>query len=262
VRTGYTLGLNKLVKKKDETWACDFASPESEPQGDATTPRKAKKKEKKAAKEARVAHVGTSIEASLMAGVRPRKLACECLPALIQEHLEAYYPHAFDVIERRAEWQPAEALVVTGEIHRFNMGSANTRLEADIHFKDGRSGETLYTLPVRMGGGLNWATGLAALGAIGAAGASGAYDPTNPVNTWRNAEVASQVAGVAPAMRDMEDDVARAAAYLLVAGLLPDYEPPADLEIAFDERSRRSSRDLTEVLEEGESAPRDDSEGS
>ncbi len=72
--------------------------------------------------------------------------------------------------------------------------------------------------------------------------------------------MASQVVGVAPAMRDMEDDVARAAAYLLVQGLRPDYEPPADLEIAFDTRSRSASREMTENLQPGERAPDEDTE--
>ncbi len=189
-----------------------------------------------------------------MAGVRPRELACEGLPGLIREHLEAFYPYAFSAVEHRHERVPADALVVTGEIHRFNMGRTNSRLKAEVQFKDGRSGEVLYRLTVNMGGGLNWATGLAMGLAAGAAGAASGHSPNSMAGAMAFNAGAQQSlqsmgsAAVAPAMRDMEDDVARVAAYLLVQSLRPDYQPPADLEIAFDARSRPAARKEVEEV--------------
>ena len=240
----YTLGLSKLAEKKDDSWACDKWPPTPDAEGEVTYGRKPKK-EKKAARQERAAHAGTSLEATLLAGVRPREFACEGLPRLIRERLEAFYPDAFSTIEHRHEWEPSDAIVVTGEIHRFNMGRTNSRLAADIQLKDGRTGELLYSLPVKMGGGLNWATGLTMGLAGAAAGAASGYSPSSVPGTMAFNEGAMQAAqsmgsaAVAPAMRDMEDDVARIAAFLLVRGLRPGHEPPPELEIAFDERSRQ-----------------------
>ena len=72
---------------------------------------------------------------------RCSEFACAGLPRLIREHLDAFYPHAFSSIEHRHEWQRAEALVVTGEIRRFNMGSTSSRLKATVQFKDGEKPE-------------------------------------------------------------------------------------------------------------------------
>ena len=247
----YTLGLSKLAEKKDDDWACDKWPPQSDAEGQLTYGRKPKK-EKKAAKQERIVHADTSLEATLLAGVRPREFACAGLPRLIREHLDAFYPHAFSSIEHRHEWQRAEALVVTGEIRRFNMGSTNSRLKATVQFKDGRSGDVLYSLPVNMGGGLNWATGLMMGLSAGAAGAASGHSPTSVPGSMAFNQGAIQAAqsmgsaAVAPAMRDMNDDVARVTAYLLVQALRPDYQPPPEIEIAFDARSRAATREPLE----------------
>ena len=163
----------------------------------------------------------TTIKGAAMMGVSPIDLACACVPELLREHFQAFYPGAFPAVERRKEWEPAEGLVVTGEIRKFNMGKINTRLIADIYLKDGLSGETLHSMEVDLGGGVTWASGLVMGFTAGAIGASGG-------------QFIPLYSGVAPAMRDMQDDVARSLAYVLIEAMRPGYQYPENLEVAFD----------------------------
>ena len=163
----------------------------------------------------------TTIKGAALMGVSPIELACARLPELVREHLQAFFPGAFPSVERRKEWEAAEGLVVTGVIRRFNMGKMNTKLIADVFLKDGESGETLYTLEVALGGGVTWADGLVMGFTAGIAGSTGSsFVPI--------------YAEIAPAMRDMQDDVARSLAYVLVETLRPGYEYPESLEVSFD----------------------------
>jgi hypothetical protein len=163
----------------------------------------------------------TTVKGAAMMGVSPIDLACIPVPELLREHLQAFYPGAFPTVERRKQWEAADGLVVTGEVHRFNMGKINTKLIADIYLKDGLSGETLHSMEVKLGGGVTWASGLMMGFTAGAVGASGG-------------QFIPLYAGVAPAMRDMQDDIARSLAYVLIETLRPGYRYPEDLEVAFD----------------------------
>jgi len=163
----------------------------------------------------------TTVKGAAMMGVSPIELACATVPELLREHLQAFYPGAFPTIERRKRWEPAAGLVVTGEVRKFNMGKINTKLIADIYFKDGLSGETLHSLDVDLGGGVTWVTGVMMGFSAGAVGASGG-------------QFIPLYAGVAPAMRDMQDDVARSLAYVLIESMRPGYQYPDNLEVAFD----------------------------
>ncbi len=78
------------------------------------------------------------------------------LPELIREHLNAYYPGAFSSVERLAELEKKEGIIVSGELFRFKLGSfmkramigfgaGKDKLEATITFKDGSTGNVLHS---------------------------------------------------------------------------------------------------------------------
>lgn len=132
------------------------------------------------------------------------------LPELIREHLNAYYPGAFRSIERRAEWEEKEGIVVTGELLRFKLGSfmkrvmigfgaGKDKLEAGITFKDGSTGNVLHSYRSLSS---NWGAG------------------------WQVKQ---------GQLRDMCDQLAWDIAFFLVKSFVPDYTPPEDLEFLFDD---------------------------
>lgn len=138
------------------------------------------------------------------------ELAERYLPELLREHF-AFYPGAFEVIERRGEWKGGEGLVVTGDLLRFKIGSAGIKrdlwglygvgkdkLEAVVYFKDGATGDELYKLDFKSS---SW--GWRALGR--------------------------------GHIRDMADQLARDLAFFLVETLVEDYSYPENLEVRFDD---------------------------
>jgi hypothetical protein len=137
------------------------------------------------------------------------ELARRYLPELLREHL-VFFPGAFDVVERRAEWEHAEGLVVTGDLLRFKIGSymkraligfgaGKDKLEAMVQFRDGATGEELYRLDFKSSA---WGAG------------------------WQMKR--GQI-------RDMADQLARDLAFFLVEVGTTGYSYPEDLEVRFDD---------------------------
>jgi hypothetical protein len=133
------------------------------------------------------------------------------VPEKIREHLNAFYPGAFESIERVGTAGGVGRLVVDGRLEKFRIGSYAARiwvgagagkdkLEGQISIQDG-SGRTLAGFPILTS---NW----------------GAW--------WQFKQ--GQI-------RDMVDQLARDMAYFLVRTAIPDYKPPEDLEILFDATS-------------------------
>ena len=133
------------------------------------------------------------------------------LPELVREHLEAFWPGAFETLERRREWAEREgAVVLTGDLLRFKIGSymkramigfgaGKDKLNAFVVLKDGASGEDLFKMNFASS---NWGAG------------------------WQTKR--GQI-------RDMADQLARDLAYFLVKTMVQDYAYPGDLEVRFDE---------------------------
>jgi hypothetical protein len=137
------------------------------------------------------------------------ELAERYLPELLREHF-AFYPGAFEAVERREEWKGGEGLVVTGDLLRFKigsfmkkvligLGSGKDKLEAVVYFKDGATGDELYKLDFKSSG---WGAG------------------------WQIKR--GQV-------RDMADQLARDLAFFLVETLVEGYSYPENLEVRFDD---------------------------
>jgi len=132
------------------------------------------------------------------------------LPELVREHLHAFFPGAFDVVEKRKEWEDKEgAAVLTGDLLRFKVGSylkraligfgaGKDKLEATVVIKNGADGKDLFKMSFADS---NWGAG------------------------WQIKR--GQI-------RDMADQLARDLAYFLVKSLVGDYSYPADLEVCFD----------------------------
>jgi hypothetical protein len=136
--------------------------------------------------------------------------ACGYLPELVREHLNSFFPGAFETIERRKEWQEGEAAaVLTGDLFRFKIGSfmkramigfgaGKDKLESMVVIKDGASGDELFKLNFKAS---NWGAG------------------------WQTKR--GQI-------RDMADQLARDLAFFLVETMVENYTYPEDLEVRFD----------------------------
>lgn len=136
-------------------------------------------------------------------------LAERYLPELLREHF-AFFPGAFESIERRGEWEKAEGLVVTGDLLRFKIGSymkralvgfgaGKDKLEAVVRVKDGVTGDELYKLHFKSSA---WGEG------------------------WQFKR--GQI-------RDMADQLARDLAFFLVEIGTTKYSYPEELEVRFDD---------------------------
>ena len=132
------------------------------------------------------------------------------VPALVQEHLNAFFPGAFDNIERQAKAAPKQGLVLDGKLEDFvignyyaraiiGLGAGKDKLEGEIFFKDAATGNILYSFKTISS---NWGAG------------------------WQTKR---------GNIRDMADQLARDIAYFLVQTSAPNYQPPQDLEIIFDD---------------------------
>lgn len=138
------------------------------------------------------------------------EFASRYLPDLLREHLKAFFPGAFEMIERRDEWNEAEGIVITGDLLRFKIGSfmkraligfgaGKDKLETVVVLKDGGSGDDLFKMHFISS---NWGAG------------------------WQTKR--GQI-------RDMADQLARDLAYFLVETLVESYSYPEDLEVRFDD---------------------------
>jgi hypothetical protein len=128
------------------------------------------------------------------------------LPELIREHLDAFFPGAFAQVQRAPAG--AAGLTVAGDLEDFRVGNfylrnaigfgaGKDKLEGTVAFKDA-GGQTLHEVHVLSS---NWGAG------------------------WQTKR---------GNIRDMADQLARDVAYFLVKTRVPDYRPPADLEVLFD----------------------------
>jgi hypothetical protein len=144
------------------------------------------------------------------------EFAVQLMPELVREHLNAFYPGAFETIERGEKGDETEGILVTGDLLRFKIGSFNKRaligfgagkdkLELAAIFKDASRDEDLYKLDILTS---SWG------------------------EMWQFKR--GQI-------KDMADQAARDIAYFLVKTLAPDYQTPADLEVPFDEEPDPSS---------------------
>ena len=131
------------------------------------------------------------------------------VPDLVREHLNAYYPGAFPVIERRQDPDIPEELVVTGTLHRFKIGDYRKR-----SFPGFGAGKDLLDTSIQI---------------------------TNGSDDWEDFGFRSESANWGGGwqakrgqIRDMADQLARDIAYLLVRAYLPGYRYPDDLEVSFD----------------------------
>jgi hypothetical protein len=128
------------------------------------------------------------------------------IPEKIREHLNAFFPGAFESIERG---RPGPgSIVVDGRLDKFRVGSFTTRvlvgygagkdkLEGQISINDA-AGHALAGFPILTS---NWGA----------------------VQQIKQGQI-----------RDMIDQLARDLAYFLVKTCRPGYKPPEDLEILFD----------------------------
>jgi hypothetical protein len=132
------------------------------------------------------------------------------LPALVEEHLNAFYPGAFATIARGDAATSGPGLVVAGDLDNFRVGNVALKmwvgfgagkdeLKGRVDFKDGASGATLHGFNA---GSSNWGAG------------------------WQSKN---------GTIRDMADQMARDIAYFLVKTTRPDYRAPNDLEVLFDD---------------------------
>lgn len=138
------------------------------------------------------------------------ELASSYVPELVREHLQSFFPGAFETVVRRSEWQTGQGIVVAGDLLRFKIGSymkrsmigfgaGKDKLEAEIFFKDGASGDELFKLDLLSS---NWGADF----------------------QIKKGQI-----------RDIADQAARDISYLLVQALVPEYSYPEDLEVAFDD---------------------------
>ncbi len=136
------------------------------------------------------------------------QVARAIVPEKIREHLNAFFPGAFEKIDRADSTSGPGTLVVDGRLDKFRVGSYTARkwvaggagadkLVGQVSIKDA-SGKTLAGFPIVTA---NWGS------------------------VWQLKR--GQI-------RDMVDQVARDIAYFLVATAVPAYKPPDDLEILFD----------------------------
>ena len=132
------------------------------------------------------------------------------VPELVREHLNAFFPGAIATIERQAGGTSRQGVSVAGKLDDFRVGNfllraiigfgaGKDKLEGTVSFKDAATGDTLYSFSVLSS---NWGSG------------------------WQTKR---------GNIRDMADQLARDIAYFLVKTTAPNYAPPADLEILFDE---------------------------
>lgn len=132
------------------------------------------------------------------------------VPALVREHLNAFYPGAFAAIERGSEPSAKQGIAVNGTLDDFRIGSfamrvwvgfgaGKDKLAGEVAFKDAATGSTLHTTDVSSS---NWGAG------------------------WQTKQ---------GTLRDMADQLARDLAYFLVRTAEPGYKPPEGLEILFDD---------------------------
>ena len=137
------------------------------------------------------------------------KFASRLIPELVRENLNAFYPGAFETIDRGSQGGIAESVEVSGDLLKFKVGSfykraligfgaGKDKLEITVVFNESGTTKELYTLHILSSG---W----------GAA--------------WQMKR--GQV-------RDMADQAGRDIAYFLVTTLVPGYSPPTDLEVCFD----------------------------
>ena len=131
------------------------------------------------------------------------------LPALIEEHLNAFYPGAFTTIARGPAATSGPGLVVDGNLDNFRVGNralqvwvgfgaGKDELKGRVDFKDGATGAALHGFNA---GSSNWGAG------------------------WQSKK---------GTIRDMADQLARDIAYFLVRTTRPNYQPPQDIEVLFD----------------------------
>ena len=131
------------------------------------------------------------------------------VPELVRQHLDAFFPGAITEIQRASPSVSTQGLVVEGKIEDFRVGNFYARsligfgagkdkLQGTINFKDAASGNTLYSFNVLSS---NWGAG------------------------WQTKK---------GSIRDMTEQLARDIAYFLVKTKVPNYQPPADLEVMFD----------------------------
>ena len=134
------------------------------------------------------------------------------VPALVREHLDAFFPGAFPAVQRQAPATPASGLTVEGQLDNFRVGNwyaksiigfgaGKDKIEGDVVFKDAATGATLFQYRALSS---NWGAG------------------------WQAKQ---------GSIRDMADQLARDIAYFLVKTRVPDYQPPVDLEVLFDDSS-------------------------
>ncbi len=132
------------------------------------------------------------------------------VPELVQEHLNAFFPGAFAEMQRAEGGPDKPGIALKGDMDEFRIGSFNKRiwlgfgagkdkLEGHISFMDSSTGTEIYHFEVLNS---NWGAG------------------------WQAKR---------GHIRDMADQLARDIAYILVKSTMPDYQPPADLEVLFDE---------------------------
>jgi hypothetical protein len=156
------------------------------------------------------------------------KATCLCLPGLIREHLGAFYPGAFDTVEFRGDGPTEGSLVISGDVYFLRMGQLKNGSEAEVHFRDGSTGEKLFTLRSFTSAAADpWWDGAIAMGLTMPKGAKKQRKTSDFDAWWAELDAATSV-------REKDDNVARDLAYVLVQALRPDYEYPGDLEVSFD----------------------------
>lgn len=161
------------------------------------------------------------------------ELTRRCIPELVREHLETFYPGAIPEIERRSSWEDREGLVMTGEIIRYDSRGEKHRLMVDIHFRDGSTGEELFSIRV------HWVrTNMRAVGLLDVAVKAIKYSADEKKMMATRIEgpnTASWTGHFASGwLRDMVDYLAQNIAYLVAASLYPDYSYPDEIEVRFD----------------------------
>lgn len=151
-----------------------------------------------------------AVTGSTKSAVADVAFARALIPALVQEHLNAFFPGAFSSIERPIAGASKQGLLVSGKLDDFQvgnfylrsiigLGAGKEKLEGQISFKEATTGTTLHSFKVLSS---NWGAG------------------------WQTKR---------GSIRDMADQLARDIAYFLVQTAAPNYQPPQDLEILFDD---------------------------
>ena len=152
----------------------------------------------------------TAVTGKTNSAVADVAFARALVPALVQEHLNAFFPGAFTTIERPVAGAAKQGLLVGGKLDDFQVGNyylrslvgfgaGKDKLEGEIFFRDAATGNTLYSFKAVSS---NWGAG------------------------WQTKR---------GTIRDMADQLARDIAYFLVQTAAPNYQPPQDLEILFDD---------------------------